>query len=57
MPGLHDQKSLHETCLSGLEEREGAFIEADRELTVCSSHFAMVTPPWGYDRVSCQNPG
>src|SRR6266487_5545779 len=53
--GLHDQKSLHETCLSGLEEREGAFIEADRELTVCSSHFAMVTHPWGYDIVSCQN--
>ena len=94
---LHDQKSLHETCLSGFEERLGAFILAtnmtnseamvtsaapytteskqkypqgmsearhgavlfffstkniderigafaDRELIVCSSHFAMVTP-------------
>jgi len=28
MNGLHDQKSLHETCLSGLEEREDAFIMA-----------------------------
>src|SRR5258706_13901409 len=28
-----------------IDERIGS--EADRELTVCSSHFAMGTPPWG----------
>jgi len=47
---LHDQKSLHETCLSGFEEREGAFIMA----TNMTNIEAMVTSAAPYTTESKQ---
>jgi hypothetical protein len=48
--GLHDQKSLHETCLSGFEERLGAFIMA----TNMTNSEAMVTSAAPYTTESKQ---
>ena len=50
MHGPHDQKSLHETCLSGFEEREGAFIMA----TNMTNSEAMVTSAAPYTTESTQ---